>query len=177
MCSACAQWMTDIVVLNGYILVQTFAAKDQITQNWRVLSGLCFNIYFNVNIFYVTKNACFPLLTIASVKEPNLHLWLWFSQDSSVYLLAPVDNDDSFYVLPLVIKSIFINVTSVSTQMRAKAYPWTDVYHRGQRARCVCTTGFRTDMFRFGNAAVGNDFNQIYFFLFLILSPLLHRRS
>lgn len=68
-------------------------------------------------------------------------------------------------MLLLVIKSIFINVMSGGARMRVKAYPRTDVYRRGQRARCVYISGFRTDMFRIGNAAVGNDFNQITFFL------------
>ena len=55
--------------------------------------------------------------------------------------------------------------------MRVKDYPRTDVYHKGQRACCVYIMGFRTDMFRFGNAAVGDDFNQITFPLSLS-SPL-----
>lgn len=49
--------------------------------------------------------------------------------------------------------------------MRVKSYPWTDVYHKGQRACCVYIRGFRTDMFTIENSAVGNDFNQITFFL------------
>lgn len=68
-------------------------------------------------------------------------------------------------MLLLVIKSVFINVMSGGARMWVKAYPRTDVYHKGQRARCVYISGFRTDMFRIGNAAVGNDFNQITFFL------------
>lgn len=65
----------------------------------------------------------------------------------------------------LVIKSVLINAMSGGARMRVKAYPRTDVYHKGQRACCVYIRGFRTDMFRIENSAVGNDFNQITFFL------------
>lgn len=72
-------------------------------------------------------------------------------------------------MLLLVIKSVFISVVSGDAQRRVKANPRTDVYHRGQGARCVYTSGFRTYMFRIGNAAVGEDFNQI--------TPLYSRRA
>lgn len=69
-----------------------------------------------------------------------------------------------------MIKSKFVNVNSGSAWTRVKAYPWADVYHQGQRACRVYISRFRMDMFRIGNAAVGNDFNQIT--LFLSWSPL-----
>lgn len=57
-----------------------------------------------------------------------------------------------------------------------KANPRADVYRRGQRARRVYISQFRADMFRIGNAAVGNGFNQITSFPFPSSSPL-YRRS
>ena len=71
-----------------------------------------------------------------------------------------------------VIKSVFINAMSSGARTRVKANPRADVYRRGQRARRVYISQFRTDMFRIANAAVGNGFNQITFFPFPSSSPL-----
>lgn len=53
-----------------------------------------------------------------------------------------------------------------------KLIPRTDVYHKGQGARCVYIGGFRTDVFRIENSAVGNNFNQITLYPLSSSSPL-----
>lgn len=88
------------------------------------------------------------------------------------FYFSYVSNEDSFYILPLVVKGVFITVIAGGAWMRVKAYPCTDVYHWGQRARCVYISWFRMAMFGMGKAAVGKEFYRITLSVFPSRSPL-----